>query len=147
MKKIIIISTYLITLMFGFGLGVYFLPIIIAEKSQSIQEIENIKKQATYETEFKRGQRGNDFFHWGEGKVYISNQYISFKGQISPGPDYKIYFLTKEKHRPGQLKNSKPEIRPESEGGMSYWSMRTHRWVLPKLDKQTKKYIPPQKNL
>ena len=58
----------------------------------------------------------------------------------------KIYFLTKEKHRPGQLKNSKPEIKPESEGGMSYWSMRTHRWVLPKLDKQTKKYIPPQKN-
>ena len=65
MKKIIVISTYLITLMIGFGLGVYFLPIIIAEKSQSIQEIENIKKQATYETEFKRGQRGNDFFHWG----------------------------------------------------------------------------------
>ena len=93
MKKIIIISTYLITLMFGFGLGVYFLPIIIAEKSQSIQEIENIKKQATYETEFKRGQRGNDFFHWGEGKVYISNQYISLKGQIAPGPDYKIYLL------------------------------------------------------
>ena len=59
----------------------------------------------------------------------------------------KIYFLTKEKHRPGQLKNSKTEIKPESEGGMSYWSMRTHRWVLPKLDKQTKKYIPPQKNL
>ena len=41
MKKIIIIiSTYLITLIFGFGLGVYFLPIIIAEKSQSIEEIE-----------------------------------------------------------------------------------------------------------
>ena len=58
----------------------------------------------------------------------------------------KIYFLTKEKHRPGQLKSSKPEIKPESEGGMSYWSMRTHRWVLPRLDKQTKKYIPPQKN-
>ena len=93
MKKIIVISTYLITLMFGFGLGVYFLPIIIAEKSQSIQEIENIKKQATNETEFKRGQRGNDFFHWGEGKVYISNEYISLKGQISPGPDYKIYLL------------------------------------------------------
>ena len=29
----------------------------------------------------------------GEGKVYISNQYISLKGQISPGPDYKIYLL------------------------------------------------------
>ena len=93
MKKIIVISTYLITLMIGFGLGVYFLPIIIAEKSQSIQEIEKIKKQATYETEFNRGQRGSDFFHWGEGKVYISNQYISFKGQISPGPDFKIYLL------------------------------------------------------
>ena len=59
----------------------------------------------------------------------------------------KIYFLTKEKHRPGQLKNSKPEIKPETEGGMSYWSMRSHRWVLPKFDKQTKKYLPPQKNL
>jgi len=30
---------------------------------------------------------------------------------------------------------------------MSYWSTVTHRWVLPKLDKHTKKYIPPKKNL
>lgn len=59
----------------------------------------------------------------------------------------EIYLLTKKKHRPGQLKNSKIEIKPESEGGMSYWSTRSHRWVLPKLDKQTKNYIPPKKNL
>ena len=59
----------------------------------------------------------------------------------------EIYIITKKKHRPGQLKNSKDEIKPESEGGMSYWSTVTHRWVLPKLDKQTKKYIPPKKNL
>ena len=59
----------------------------------------------------------------------------------------EIYLLTKDKHRPGQLKNSKLEIKPESEGGMSYWSTRSHRWVLPKLDKQTKNYIPPKKNL
>ena len=59
----------------------------------------------------------------------------------------EIYLLTKKKHRPGQLKNSKLEIKPESEGGMSYWSTRSHRWVLPKLDKQTNNYIPPKKNL
>ena len=59
----------------------------------------------------------------------------------------EIYLLTKKKHSPGQLKNSKIEIKPESEGGMSYWSTRSHRWVLPKLDKQTKNYIPPKKNL
>ncbi len=59
----------------------------------------------------------------------------------------EIYMITKKKHRPGQLKNSKDEIKPESEGGMSYWSTVTHRWVLPKLDKHTKKYIPPKKNL
>jgi len=48
-----------------------------------------------YKAEFKKGQRGNDFFHWGEGQLVITNNEIALKGKVAPGPDYKIY-LTKK---------------------------------------------------
>lgn len=92
-KLIILFCSHLITLFLGFGLGVYYLPIIIAEKSSSLQEIKKVEKKANYKTEFKKGQKGNDFFHWGEGQVFISDKFISLEGSISPGPDYKVYLL------------------------------------------------------
>ena len=41
----------------------------------------------------------------------------------------------------------KREFKPESEGGHSYWSYRTHRWVKGKFDRKTKQFIPPAKDL
>ena len=37
----------------------------------------------------------------------------------------------------GGIKSKEIE-KPETESGMSYWSTRTYRWVLPELDNQTK---------
>ena len=79
----------------GFALGVYFLPILTAPKSANLSQIEQVVSNPVYKAEFKKGQRGNDFFHWGEGQLVITNNEIVLKGKVAPGPDYKIY-LTKK---------------------------------------------------
>ena len=94
-KSFIILFSYIVTLLIGFGLGIYFLPIITAEKPNTFQEINKVQKKALYKSKFSKGQRGNDFLHWGEGNVSISNSLISLDGKIAPGPDYKVYLLNK----------------------------------------------------
>ena len=59
----------------------------------------------------------------------------------------KIYDITKENHKPGKSLNSRRETKPENDGGHSYWSYRTHRWVVGKYDKKLKQFIPPSKDL
>jgi hypothetical protein len=95
MKYLIFFFSHSAILAIGFALGIYLLPIITAPKPAAISEIEKLSSNVIYQTEFKKGQRGNDFLHWGEGKVMITNSEIIFKGKIAPGPDYKIY-LTKK---------------------------------------------------
>ena len=95
MKYIILFFSHSSVLAIGFVLGIYLLPILTAPKSADIKEIEKLSSDVIYKTEFKKGQRGNDFLHWGEGKVMITSSEIVFEGKIAPGPDYKIY-LTKK---------------------------------------------------
>lgn len=59
----------------------------------------------------------------------------------------KVYEVTKNLHKPGKSNSSKSEFKPESEGGYSYWSYKTHRWVKGKFDRKTKQFIPPAKDL
>ena len=80
-------------LFFGFGLGVYFLPILTAPKSIDISEINEIENNSLFQTEFVRDLRGSDPWHWGEAKVTISDKKITVNGSIAPGPDYKLYLL------------------------------------------------------
>ena len=51
-------------------------------------------QSALYKTKFKRGLKGNDFLHWGEGRVSLTDKKIVHEGKLAPGPDYKVY-LTK----------------------------------------------------
>ena len=90
-KKVLFFFSHLFVLAVGFGLGVYFLPILIAPKSLEISKIENLQKEALYKTEFVKDLRGSDLLHWGEAEVTISNNIITVKGSIAPGPDYKLY--------------------------------------------------------
>ena len=82
-------------LIIGFGLGVYFLPILTAPDSVEVSKINEYENKSQYQTKFVRDLRGSDPFHWGDAKVTISNKKITVNGSISPGPDYKLY-LTKE---------------------------------------------------
>jgi hypothetical protein len=35
--------------------------------------------------------KDSDAFHWGEGTVSVSRTAVSLKGNLAPGPDYKLY--------------------------------------------------------
>ena len=95
MRVLFLIFSHGAVLGIGFALGVYFLPILTAPKSANLSQIEQVVANPVYKAEFKKGQRGNDFFHWGEGQLVITNNEIALKGKVAPGPDYKIY-LTKK---------------------------------------------------
>ena len=45
-----------------------------------------------YTGQFKRDLKDSDALHWGEGKVSIGEKYVTFVGDLAPGPDYKLYF-------------------------------------------------------
>ena len=94
-KILILLFTHVFVLIVGFGLGVYFLPILTAPKSVEISKINEYENMSLYQTEFVRDLRGSDPLHWGEARVTISDQKITVNGSIAPGPDYKLY-LTNE---------------------------------------------------
>ena len=94
-KILILLFTHGFVLIVGFGLGVYFLPILTAPKSVEISKINEYENMSLYQTEFVRAFRGSDPLHWGEAKVTVSNNKITVNGSIAPGPDYKLY-LTNE---------------------------------------------------
>lgn len=96
MRRILLFSaTHVLTLGLGFGLGVYFLPIITAPKDPPAATVQAAIKDAPYQATFRRDLKDSDALHWAEGKVAVSKTKVAFDGKIAPGPDYKVY-LTKE---------------------------------------------------
>lgn len=83
----------------GFALGVYFLPILVASEGASEAQVEAARSGADLQADFRRDLRGSDAFHWGEGTLHLSREggqyFFTLDGQVSPGPDYKLY-LTPE---------------------------------------------------
>jgi hypothetical protein len=77
----------------GFGLGIYFLPILTAPASPDAAMLEKTAQSAEFSAEFTRDLRGSDFLHWGEGKISISDTHIIHQGSLAPGPDYKLYLV------------------------------------------------------
>ena len=85
----------------GFGLGIYLLPILVAEEGLSQTELTQLSAQPQDQIRrgiFIRDLPGSDAFHWGEGEIFASPERIWLDGRIAPGPDYRLY-LTK-----GQVK-------------------------------------------
>ena len=78
----------------GLLLSIYILPLIIAEEKPSQELSDIIKNDAIYKPIFVKGLKGSDFLHLGDGQISISKEKILFQGNLSPGPDYKLY-LTK----------------------------------------------------
>ena len=94
-KIILLITSYAIVFVLGFGLGIYILPILTSPKSVDIDKIIKFEENALYKTSFVKDLKGSDLFHWGEADVSVSNNKIIVNGSIAPGPDYRLY-LTKE---------------------------------------------------
>ena len=94
MKKITIVMlliSHLFVGAFGFGLGIYLLPILIAPEAPAMSEIDEISSRASYSAVFTRNLKDSDSFHWGEGKVFVGTESIALMGKLAPGPDYRLY--------------------------------------------------------
>ncbi|MEM1301424.1 MAG: DM13 domain-containing protein, partial [Pseudomonadota bacterium] len=94
MRRIILaLITHGAALGIGFGLGVYLLPILTAPPSPDAAVLEEMARDAIYETEFQQDLRGQDFLHWGNGSVSITPTQIVHTGELAPGPDYMLYLV------------------------------------------------------
>jgi hypothetical protein len=90
-KALVLIVTHVAAAFAGFAAGIYVLPILIAPAAPSGAEVAAKAAGATYNAEFRRNLKDSDFLHWGEGKVAIGREAITFTGKLAPGPDYKLY--------------------------------------------------------
>jgi len=87
----LLIATHITVSVFGFAVGIYVLPILIAPPAPSEAAVKAMSSQARYSTQFRRDLKDSDSLHWGEGKVSITSKSISLMGKLAPGPDYKLY--------------------------------------------------------
>ena len=75
----------------GFGLGVYFLPILAAGLGLDQAAVQALATSAERCGRFVRDLPGSDALHWGYGTTMMNANKIWFDGTISPGPDYHLY--------------------------------------------------------
>ncbi|MCR1005604.1 MAG: DM13 domain-containing protein, partial [Stenotrophomonas maltophilia] len=92
-RILILLATHLLALGLGFGLGVYFLPILIAPDDPPVAQVQAAMDEAPYRTTFRRDLKGSDAVHWAEGNVSVSPRQVAFDGKMGPGPDYKVYLV------------------------------------------------------
>lgn len=86
-------ASHLVTLLAGFVLGVYLLPILTAPAAPAAAVVQSVAATAEFSGRFRRDLAGSDLLHWGEGDVSVGRQAIALMGKISPGPDYKLYLV------------------------------------------------------
>lgn len=96
MKILGLLISHGAVLLFGFGLGIYSLPILIQPTAPHVT-LNDMKAEASehFSGEFSRERADSDFFHWGEGRFVLTPDQVQFEGELAPGPDYKLY-LAKE---------------------------------------------------
>jgi hypothetical protein len=96
MKLLLLTISHTLVLTLGFALGVYFLPIIVAERGPSAAEVAaatSTPAAQRCEAQLRRDLKGSDTFHWGEGKITVTSNAIAHEGKLAPGPDYKLYLV------------------------------------------------------
>ena len=94
-----LIAGGLLGLILGFGLGVYPLPIIVAERGADEIVLAGANASAERRGMFVRDLPGSDPLHYGDGEIIHSVEngitYITLQGHVTPGPDYKLYLTPK----------------------------------------------------
>ena len=90
-RRLLLISTHLLMLLAGFGLGVYWLPILTAPDGPAAEVLQQAERTASFQGEFRRDLADSDALHWGEGRVLVGPDQVVLQGRLAPGPDYKLY--------------------------------------------------------
>lgn len=91
MKVIFTLLTHTGAVALGFALGIYFLPLLTETKGADTQTLQVAMSEAQFKGVFRRDLPGSDFLHWGEGEIAVGKAQIALKGELAPGPDYKLY--------------------------------------------------------
>ena len=108
-RALFLAATHFAALGLGFGLGVYFLPILIAEDAPDAAVLEQAAQSASYSAKLTRDLRGSDGLHWGEGTISVSVDTISHIGELAPGPDYKVYLTRRFVEDEGEFETIRDE--------------------------------------
>ena len=90
-KFILFLFSHGVVFVAGIALGIYLLPILTAPESPDAAQLQAEASKATYKGEFTKDLKGSDFLHWGEGTISVGPEMIVHQGELSPGPDYKLY--------------------------------------------------------
>ena len=90
-KLLLLLVSHLVVAAVGFAAGIYALPILIAPPPPDVSEVRASADDALYSGQFRRDLQDSDALHWGEGDIFVGRETISLQGEISPGPDYKLY--------------------------------------------------------
>ena len=92
MTKIIGLTfTHLVALVIGVGIGIYSLPILVAEDGPTQASLVMAKRTAKYEAQFSPQRADSDFLHWGDASVFVGPHWIAWQGHLAPGPRYRLY--------------------------------------------------------
>lgn len=76
----------------GFAAGFYTLPILTAPPAPAAELVSELASKSQYSASFSRERTDSDALHWGEGRLAIGDDTVSFMGKLAPGPDYRLYF-------------------------------------------------------
>ena len=90
-KPVLLTVSYVLVAAVGFIAGVYVLPIIVEPPAPSMADLQMHADGARFTGTFRRDLPGSDFLHWGEGTFSVGPTAVSMRGELAPGPDYKVY--------------------------------------------------------
>lgn len=110
MKATLLVSSHLLVLAIGFGLGVYALPILIAPTAPTQPEIAAQARAARYTGQFRRDLKDSDPLHWGQGTVSVGPTSVVLEGELAPGPDYKLYLSPSFVETEADFRRLKPQM-------------------------------------
>ncbi len=109
-KRILLVITHLLFAGFGFVLGIYALPILMAPEAPTDAQVSAAASGAQYAGEFRRDLADSDFLHWGEGTVTVGTEFVALDGKIAAGPDYKLYLSPEFVETEADFERLKPRM-------------------------------------
>ncbi len=109
-KLLLLLVSHLVVAVVGFAAGIYALPILIAPPPPDVSDVMAAADSAIYSGQFRRDLQDSDGLHWGEGDLYVGRSTISLRGEISPGPDYKVYLSPEFVETEVDFNRLKPEM-------------------------------------
>ncbi|QIZ77897.1 DM13 domain-containing protein [Ferrimonas lipolytica] len=91
MKALRTILTHGVAMLVGIALGIYLLPLLTETPAPSSATMALVQAEAQYVAQFERERTDSDLLHWGEGQLLLGEGSIGFRGELAPGPDYRLY--------------------------------------------------------